>query len=194
MMTFAEILREVYPVSDEAAFRLARHATMQSYARKERMVNQGKPCSYVFFIASGLCRCVYEGEDKEDTRWFASPGDVLTSVTSYHTGEPAIFSIEAITPVECYAIPYTVIRAFVTEDSEIHAWVFKLLLEQLYVLERRYVIIGTGSAISRYAAFMRGRPREMIRQIPLKFIAQYLDMSQETLSRVRNAYARGKLD
>ena len=56
------------------------------------------------------------------------------------------------------------------------------------------MIIGTGSAASRYAALMRGRPQEMIRQIPLKYIAQYLDMSQETLSRVRNAYARGKLD
>ena len=176
----AEILREVYPVSDEAASRLVSHAVVRDYDRKERLVAQDKVCSEVFFIASGLCRCVYDGEDKEDTRWFASPGDVVTSVTSYHTGAPAIFSIEAITPVKCYAIPFTIIREFVNDDPP--------------VLERRYVIIGTGSAASRYAALMRGRPQEMIRQIPLKYIAQYLDMSQETLSRVRNAYARGKLD
>lgn len=194
MITLAEILREVYPVSDEAASRLVSHAVVRDYDRKERLVAQDKVCSEVFFIASGLCRCVYDGEDKEDTRWFASPGDVVTSVTSYHTGAPAIFSIEAITPVKCYAIPFTIIRQFVNDDPEIHSWVFKLLLEQLYVLERRYVIIGTGSAASRYAALMRGRPQEMIRQIPLKYIAQYLDMSQEALSRVRNAYARGKLD
>lgn len=192
MLSIKEILREVYPVSDEAAALLTSLAVVQTFNKRDRLVEQGKRCHHVYFIRSGICRSMYEGDDKEDTRWFATGGDVVTSVTSWHTNAPAIFSIEALTDMECFVIPYCKMRQIVNNNREIHAWAFKLLAEQLYVLERRYVIIGTGDAASRYASLMRGRPQSMMRRIPLKYIAQYLDMTQETLSRVRHAYARGK--
>ena len=189
IMTLKEILRQVYPVSDKCADRLSAYARKCRFARRQRLVQQGEPCKYVYFVTEGLCRALYEQEDKEDTRWFASEGDVLTSVTAWHTGEQALFSIEAITPVECWSVPFEDMRELINTDREICAWAFRILMEQLYVLERRYIIIGTGDATSRYAALMRGRLQEMMNSIPLKYIAQYLNITQETLSRVRKQYA-----
>lgn len=191
-MTIKDIMHEVFSVSDRCADLIASYADERLFDRKERLVEQGKHCGNVYFIAEGLCRGLYEDEYKEDTRWFASAGDVLTSITAWHTSEPALFSIEAITPGCCYCIKYDDMRRLIETDREVYAWAFRLLMEQLYVLERRYIIIGTGDAMSRYTALMRGRPQEMMNLIPLKYIAQYLGITQETLSRVRRAYVRGK--
>ncbi len=189
-MQLSEIIGEVYPVSEATLEQLDDVAVKRHYAKRQRLVTQGARCRAVYFISSGLCRGLHEDDGKEDTRWFASGGDVLTSVIAWHTGAPAIFSIEAITEVDCWEVSFEDMRRLLSECRDLQDWVVKLLMEQLYVLERRYVIIGTGDARSRYASLLGGRPQEMLNQIPLKYIAQYLKITQETLSRVRAAYGK----
>ena len=67
--------------------------------------------------------------------------------------------------------------------------VIKLAFTELYTLERRYSYVGTGDAYSRYKAFMQMRPQEDIQNIPLKYIASYLGITPQTLSRMRRIYA-----
>lgn len=189
-MPLHEILKVVHPVPESITGQLERIATLKIYPRRSRLVTQDTRCDAVFFIADGLCRGLYEKEDKEDTRWFASAGDVVTSITSWRTGGPAIFSIEAITEMTVYEISFNDMKAMLGEHIELRDWEIKVLIEQLYVLEKRYVILGTGDARSRYEALLNGRPQEILNAIPLKYIAQYLNITQETLSRVRKAYGK----
>lgn len=185
-----EILGEVHNVPAEISARLSDMAEKKHYGRRHRLVQQGSRCNKVFFVSDGLLRGLYEDGDMTDTRWFAGKGDVLSSVTAYYTGQPALFSIEAITDVDIYEISFSDIKREIDCTPELKEWLVKLLLEQLYVLERRYVIIGTGDARSRYEALLNARPLEILNQIPLKYIAQYLKITQETLSRVRRAALR----
>lgn len=189
-MSLLDILRVVHPVPEEIADELENVATLRRHPRRSRLVSQDSRCSSVFFIAEGLCRGLYEKEDKEDTRWFASQGDVVTSITAWHTGAPAIFSIEAITEIAVYEIRFEEMKSLLAKHSELRDWGVKVLIEQLHVLEKRYVILGTGDARSRYEALLNGRPQEILNAIPLKYIAQYLNITQETLSRVRKIYGR----
>lgn len=89
-----------------------------------------------------------------------------------------------------YEISFEDMKAMLGEHIELRDWEVKVLIEQLYVLEKRYVILGTGDARSRYEALLNGRPQEILNAIPLKYIAQYLNITQETLSRVRKAYGK----
>lgn len=190
MMSLSEILQVVHPVSSAVVRQLEQVATLRQYSRRSRLVTQDAKCESVFFISDGLCRGLYEKEEKEDTRWFAAKGDVVTSPTAWHTGEAAIFSIEAITDMMVYEVPFDDMKELLARCSELRDWEVKVLMEQLYVLERRYVILGTGDARSRYEALLNGRPQEILNAIPLKHIALYLKITQETLSRVRKAYGR----
>lgn len=189
-MTIKEIISQVHPIDDVTASALERVARRRTFAKRERLVEQDARCSSVFFISRGLCRGLHEGDGREDTRWFASEGDALTSVTAWHTGAPAIFAIEAVTDVEAYEVSFADMRRLLGECPDLKEWLVKVLMEQLYVPERRYVIIGTGDARARYEALLNGRPQEMLNAIPLKFIAQYLNITQETLSRIRAAYGK----
>ena len=65
-------------------------------------------------------------------------------------------------------------------------------LYQLYMLEKRTTLTSIGDAYTRYQQYISVRGKNIIAQIPLKYIAQYLNISQETLSRIRNRMARGK--
>jgi len=189
-MQLADIIHTIYPVSPSTIEQLSQVAVKQYYPKRSLLVTQGMRSNHIFFISRGLLRGLYSDDGKEDTRWFASDGDVLTSVTAWHTGDPAIFSIEAITDVECFAVRYEDMRRLIAKQRDLQDWVITLLMEQLYVLERRYIIIGTGNARSRYTALLHGRPQEMMNRIPLKYIAQYLNITQETLSRVRADYGK----
>lgn len=86
--------------------------------------------------------------------------------TAWHTGEAAIFSIEAITDMMVYEVPFDDMKGLLARCSELRDWEVKVLMEQLYVLERRYVILGTGDARSRYEALLNGRPQEILNAIP----------------------------
>ncbi|MDE5645082.1 MAG: Crp/Fnr family transcriptional regulator [Muribaculaceae bacterium] len=187
MMQLGEILDSVYKLAPASIEKMEAEATLRHYAKGDRLVVQDRPCRSVFFAADGLCRSLHEQDGREDTRWFATPGDVFTSVSAWHNDEPAIFSIEAITPLSCYVISFQAMRRLLAEDEGIRQWTLRLLSESLYVLEKRYTIIGRGSARERYEALLQGRPKEMINLIPLKYIASYLKITQETLSRIRGA-------
>lgn len=186
MMSLAQILGGVHHLAPASVALMEAEVSLMHFQKGERLVEQDHPCHRVFFNADGLCRSLHEQDGREDTRWFATPGDVFTSVAAWHNNEPAIFSIEAITPLSCYVISFSAMRRLLEADNDIRRWAIRLLAESLYVLEKRYTIIGRGSARDRYEALLKGRPVEMINMIPLKYIASYLKITQETLSRVRS--------
>lgn len=187
MMTLHDIFRQVHNIPEKVVREIEKYAVTRNFTKRERLVTQDLKCNHVYFIASGLCRGMHDKDGTEDTRWFATEGDVLTSITAWHTGRAALFSIEAVTDVKAFEIPYVDMKRLIANFRELQDWLVKVLMEQLYVLEQRYVIIGTGDARSRYEALLNGRPQEVLNGIPLKYLAQYLKMSQETLSRVRRA-------
>jgi hypothetical protein len=82
------------------------------------------------------------------------------------------------------ALKFSDFEKLLAEEPEIHCWWSKALLDELYVLERRYVWIGNDSAAQRYETLVRTRP-DVINRVPVKYIAQYLHISPATLSRIR---------
>lgn len=186
MLSFKEILDIVHHLDSHSIDLMQREAVLIHFEKEQNLVTQGHRCNLIFFNADGICRSFCQMDDgREDTRWFATAGDVFTSMAAWHNNQPAFFSIGAVTPVSCYVMDFQAMRRLLDCDGGIREWAIKLLSESLYVLEKRHTIIGCGSARERYKALIKGRPREVINSIPLKYIASYLKITQETLSRAR---------
>lgn len=185
MMSFKEILDMVYHLDSHSIELMQNETVLIHYNKEDNLVTQGHRCNSIFFNADGICRAYCHMDGREDTRWFATAGDVFTSMSAWHNNQPAFFSIGAVTPVSCYVMDFQAMRKLLDCDVRIREWAIKLLAESLYVLEKRYTIIGCGSARERYEALIKGRPMEIINSIPLKYIASYLKITQETLSRAR---------
>lgn len=188
MEVFSKIVRSVCPVSDEVITDFYHHVSRVELSKGQMLIREGKFNSDLYLIEKGILRAFHYWDDKEDTLWFATPGDAVASMHSFYKGETAIANIEALTDCRLFRISHSDLNELFGRYHELANWGRLLAEEELYCLERRYRYIGSGDAYTRYCSFMQMRPVEVIREIPLKYIASYLGIAPQTLSKLRMRY------
>lgn len=195
-MKFEQILKLPFQLSDEIVAYLKENSELRKFKKMQVIHPQGKIAKDLFLIKSGIARYYYidhEKDDREDTIVFGTSGDVGTSLTSIAHNLPAVFTMGAITPVEVYTIPINIVLDLTEKDHSFCRWFGTLVLWQLSLLETRYQFMCAQDAYSRYLAFMKIRSPEFINQIPLRYIASYLNITPQTMSELRNRYAHDSI-
>jgi CRP-like cAMP-binding protein len=190
MSNLKEIICNISPMSDATANAIASCAVVKSLKKRELLIKEGTVNSDFFFVRKGMLRAFHVHDGKEDTIWFAFPGNACCEMHCMHKMMPAIFGVEALTDTEVYCISRDSLLKLCQQSHEMSEWMRKLSFFQLYLLERRYSFIGSGDSYHRFKAFMRMIPMEMIQQIPLKIISSYLGITPQTLSNMRQRYGK----
>lgn len=191
-MDLAQSLRDIYPIKDTTIERFTQSLERTKYNKGCRIIQQGEKSSYLYIMIDGVVRCLHEDGEKETTILFGVEGNLFVSLASIVYGQPAQTSFEAITDVEVYRISFDDFWSLCDECPDLMRWQSHYQLYQLYTLEKRSTLTGIGDAYTRYQQYIKMRGKKTIAQIPLKYISQYLNISQETLSRIRNRIARGE--
>lgn len=189
-MELLEVVRQVYPVSDESIEELKQLLVPFSIEKGGQIVTQGVVSRDVYILLEGVLRCFTLVDGIEYTRWFATPGDVLTSMFSYCHNLPATSTIAALSNAHGYSLRMEDARKLVANNCEWAHWVAAYMFEGFFILERRQTQLSYGDAQSRYLNFLRARSFETFNNIPLQYIASYLGMTPQTLSRVRRNIAK----
>lgn len=193
IMELTEIMAEPWTPSLQTIELMDSICTPMICNRGEILVAQGTRSHHFFIIQEGLCRSFYTGEKYEDTNLFAKDGDIIGSIASYFNSEPARFSIEALTPMSLLKVSFDDLKASIAQNSELSAWVRDLLFGQLNALEKRYTYrSGRGDAYYRYVSMIEKWPHNRFNDIPLKHIAQYLQITPQMLSKIRRRYLNEK--
>ena len=136
-------------------------------------------------VESGLTRAYFwDAKGNEITEGFGVCGDFLASMFSYYKGEPAFLQYEAVTRMTLYSIKQTELEALCNESLTISNLFRTICLGQLYCLERKCKIFGKDDALNRYISLIKVRP-QIVKEVPLKYIAFYLGITQQSLSRLR---------
>ena len=184
-MNLFEVLLQNYPVDAADAEAMAALSETIHVRKKDFLIKQGSKSNHIYFITGGLFRFLCEINGNEDTIGFGIAGDPFVSVHSLAHDEPSAFSLQAIENSSVVAVRLDDFRCMLATHSSLMQWWCAVLLEQIYALERRYVWLASNDASERYAALLRVRA-EIINRIPIKYIAQYLNITPETLSRIRS--------
>lgn len=184
-MNLFEVLTQNYPVDAADAEAMAALSETIHVRKKDFLIKQGSKSNHIYFITGGLFRFLCEINGNEDTLGFATAGDPFASVHSLAHDEPAACSLQAIENSTVIAVRFDDFRRMLATHSSLMQWWSTVLLEQLFALERRYVWLSSNDASERYASLLRVRS-ELIHRIPVKYIAQYLNVTPETLSRIRS--------
>lgn len=178
-------LLKFYSISDEAFEKLTACFKRMEFRKNDIIIESGKFSDYVFYVESGLIRTYFcDSKCNEVTLCFGVCGDMFASTFCYYAGEPAFMQAEAVTDVVTYGISKNDLERLCSENLEISNWMRVICIEQLYCLERRSKIFGNEDAASRYQSLIKVRP-QIIREVPLKHIASYLGITQQSLSRLR---------
>lgn len=185
-------LRAIYEIEASTVEKFEALLKNETFSKGQLLIRQGSMSNHIFLVKSGVVRCFYVDGDTEATLHFGVEGNFLGSLASIVKGEPSLTSYEAVTDVEVYAISYEDFWKLCSESPDMMRWHTHYLYLQLYALEKRSRLTRVGDAYTRYQQYIKLRGKSTIAQIPLKYISQYLNISQETLSRIRNRIARGE--
>lgn len=156
------------------------------FNKGELILKEGEVCRNIYWVARGLVRQFYYKNGKELTEYMAAEGTVCMSIESLFKEEPTRQQIQAIEPTILYALPKQALEREAVRNVNIQMLYRKILEESLIISQIHADMVRFESAQERYTKLVKRSPQLVLRA-PLVYIASYLQMTPETLSRVRNA-------
>ena len=158
------------------------------FSRGEKIVDQGDVCDSIYYVDRGMVREYYFKNHKEVTEYIAVDGNIFMCIESLFREEPSQLIAESLETSYVYALPKKRLEEVALHNVNIQILYRKILEESLIISQRRADLLRFESAKDRYRKFCKLNPK-MIMKAPLVYIARYLQMTPETLSRVRSAVA-----
>ncbi|TMI74583.1 MAG: Crp/Fnr family transcriptional regulator [Bacteroidetes bacterium] len=184
-------LNTISPLSEALSERIKSIAKISSHRKGDIILAEGQVCSKACLIVKGLVRFYYINEGKDITSRLMAEGDIISSWLSYYTQKPSNEFIAAIEDTELVCMEYSSIQKLFAELPESNIIGRKETEHAYYLSELRTQMLRKHTAEEKYKYFLDNHPQLMTR-VPLKHIASYLGMNEETLSRVRSRYHRRK--
>lgn len=191
MMTNIEVARLMVSgmkclLKREQLHELAEILTCRKYKKGERILNEGDVCRSMLYIEKGLTRQFYFKYDKDLTEHIAYEGGVVICLESYLKEEPTRLMIETLEPSVLWEIPKDKLEHLALEDASIGAWYRRIFELSLIESQVKADTLRFEPAHERYNKLLQLHP-EILKRAPLVYIASLLQMTPETLSRVRSA-------
>ena len=157
----------------------------RKYAKGDMVLSEGEICTSIIYIDKGLLRQFYLKNGKEVTEYLAVEGCIMMSIESLFKEVPSLQQIEAIEPTIVYELPKKKLEEVALHNVNIQILYRKILEESLILSQVHADLVRFESAENRYRRMCKLSPQIALRA-PLLFIASYLQMTSETLSRVRS--------
>ena len=175
------------PLSTQAQHALQDCFEKITIAKNEFLLTQGQVCRHLYFLEKGALRGFYNLDGKEITHWFGFEKDFVTSFHSFITQEAAVENIQLLEGSILWAISKETLTQLFNQHHEIER-LMRIAYEKYYIrLEERFVNAQFKTASERYENLLQQTPH-IIERVPLGYIASYLGISQETLSRIRSKF------
>ncbi|MBO5615566.1 MAG: Crp/Fnr family transcriptional regulator [Prevotella sp.] len=156
------------------------------FVKGEKILKEGETSRYIYFLYQGLIRQYYFKNGKEMTSHLGVDGSMFMSVESLLKEAPSQETIEALEPSYVYALPKKRLEEVALHNQNIQILYRKILEGQLIEAQIHADLVRFETAQDRYRRICRQMPKVVLRA-PLVYIASYLQMTPETLSRVRSS-------
>lgn len=177
-------LKHFHQLSETLQHNLERYFTKVVLPKNELLITEGSVCRQLYFLETGCLRGFYNLDGKEITHWLGFENDFVTSFHSFITQEPAVENIQLMEGCVLWAISKETLGSLFEEYGEVERLV-RIAYEKYYIrLEERFVNSQFRTATERYEHLLQRAPH-VIERVPLGYVASYLGISQETLSRIR---------
>ncbi len=153
-------------------------------SKNELLEKENKVAKCLYFINSGFVRVFHIEEGIEITTQILGTSNFVTSFNSFITGSSANDNVKCVTQCELLRISKKRYNTLSKQSQKWSAFCKKIYERTIASSEERTKDILTLSAEKRYLKLISAQP-EIIRNIPLQYIASYIGIKPESLSRIR---------
>lgn len=159
--------------------------------RGHKLVDEGDVATSLFYVERGMVLQHYRKNGLTVTEHISLEGDMVICIESFFKREPSKVVASMLEPGVVWGIRRDDLNALARHSFEICTLIFAFYQRSLIVSQRKADILRFETAKERYVRIMKENP-EIVRRAPLHNVASFLQMTPETLSRVRAKVDRGE--
>lgn len=175
-------LLQLYPFSEEQQEHFLDKLSYKTLQKKCYILKQGEISDRLFFVVSGSLRCFTNTQDHEMTVNFFTENNWVADLESLLIQQPSMNNIITLERSELFFITLHDIHALT--DIYPSFRMLNALLRDITIPTTHLAAITTKSPDERFKDLLLHKP-DWINRFPQKYIASYLGITPETLSRVR---------
>lgn len=154
--------------------------------RNEFLLRAGAIENHIYFIEEGTMRAFIADDGEEYVIRFGYRHSIITALDSFFSGKPTRFHLQAIKKCKLRSVEKKVFNDLIHSSQEL-THLYLIILEQLIGQQmEREIDILTSQPAERYKRVLTRSPH-LFQEIPNKYIASYLRMTPETLSRLKKS-------
>jgi CRP-like cAMP-binding protein len=179
-----DVFKKFHPLNDEIERRINQHTFPISYKKNKYLVSPVDRNKFLFLIVKGVVRGFIKDGNTEITTWIAKENEVVGTIRNLWLESDSEEYLQALEDVDLIAIPH-VLSDYLFENFTEANIVGRKMMELYYrSAEERAYLCRISSAEKRYKRFLVSFP-DLINRVSLKYIASFLAIRLETLSRIR---------
>ena len=180
----------VLPMGTAKAEQLAEKFKARKIARNGYLFKDGAVCNESHFIEGGIMRAyTYDVEGNDVTTAFYSKKMFPSDMLSFFKRVPSKECIQALSDCETWYLTYDDMQDNFHTIPEFREFGRLNIINQYGILKQRMLSMLQETAEQRYSSLINSNP-EVIQNVPLKYIASYLGITDTSLSRVRKDFVK----
>ena len=172
------------PVSDGIAKFLQKNTYPKSIKKGKLLLKAGEVCTNMYFVRKGVLRGFAKDSERDITTWISADGELVSAISSFILQIPTNENIHAIEDCELIALSYTDLEKLYIKFPSFNITVRKLTEIYYMHAEHRAYIARLKNADQKYQLFLK-QYGHLANRVPVKYIASFLGITLETLSRLR---------
>lgn len=173
------------PFSPDELNDIRSHFEKEYVQKNQLLLQEGQVCNKLYFVEQGIGRSYYlKKEGKEVTQWFFGDGNFMSSVDSFFRESPSFYYVEILEDSILHSISKVEMDLLLAKYHKMEKFIRLLSIEMFAKIIHKLNAVQFQTAKERYDYMLSEFP-DISHRVPLGYIASYLGMTQETLSRIR---------
>src|SRR5690606_23997784 len=156
----------------------------KEFPKKTALLKIGQKENYLSFIEKGIVRFFIPKEFNDLTFGFAFTDNFVSAYDFFLTQNPSTYQLETLTDTILWRLSYQDLQE-IYDETEVGNKIGRFASEDLYLKKtKRELSLLNDTAEQRYLKLFTEQPH-LLKQIPLKYIASYIGITPQALSRIR---------
>jgi CRP/FNR family transcriptional regulator, anaerobic regulatory protein len=181
---FSLIEKQVPLTESDKAF-CTPYFELYSCSKNSLVEEENKVPTYLYFINKGFMRLFYYDDNGDEvTTLIASPNKFITPFLDFIHQKKSKENVECITDVELYRIERHKMMELINKNENFKQFSLVIFEHAISNNQTRANDFATLTAELRYKKLIEQQP-EIIQNVPIQYIASYLGIKPQSLSRIR---------